>query len=145
MRAGAPDVDSREATFEAQQDAEAQAAAEAAQRREDKQTADSAKLIDPPPSWALLKFLRDLQLQLKAAKQAGQRDLTVDARRAAWRHRQTTLLVIGSPLIWARHCAFCILVMGSLYVERCDVYMCGFGMRQPSGLSSFSGAQVPQR
>ena len=56
MRVGAPENDSLEAVmqsqqegFEAQQELEAQAAAEAAQRREDKLAAESAKLKDPPP------------------------------------------------------------------------------------------------
>ena len=49
MRAGAPELDSREATFEAQQEQEALAAAAAAQRRGDRQQAESAELKDPPP------------------------------------------------------------------------------------------------
>jgi hypothetical protein len=50
MRAGAPELDSREAIFEQQQEQEAQvAAAAAAQRREDAAAAATAELKDPTP------------------------------------------------------------------------------------------------
>ena len=103
-----------------------------------------------PPSWALLlrflhellpqslwpwpkateMLLRHLQMIIRLLVLIAQTDVELCER---LRHKQTMLLEIGSLLTLVRHCAFYVLVMRPLYAERYDVYMYGFGMRQPNG------------